>query len=172
MRTPILALAAGLLAASTAAAETYPLHLPTPGGEVILPTERDRQAHDQNRYAAARRSGDFIYMSGVIVGRRPGEGNDVEAFKAQARRAFDRLKATLAASGADFQDVVMINSFHVWQGPNFAGTRDEQFKAFDEVVGEYVKPPYPAWTAVGTTGLLSDGGIVEVQLVAYAPAKR
>ena len=31
---------------------------------------------------------------------------------------------------------------------------------------EFMKPPYPAWTAVRTTGLLSDGGIVEVQLVA------
>jgi enamine deaminase RidA (YjgF/YER057c/UK114 family) len=29
-----------------------------------------------------------------------------------------------------------------------------------------VKSPYPAWTAVGTTGLLADGGIVEVQLIA------
>jgi hypothetical protein len=31
-----------------------------------------------------------------------------------------------------------------------------------------MKPPYPAWTAVGTTGLLSDGGIVEIQLIAHA----
>jgi hypothetical protein len=29
-----------------------------------------------------------------------------------------------------------------------------------------MKAPYPAWTAVGTTGLLSDSGIVEVQLIA------
>lgn len=30
--------------------------------------------------------------------------------------------------------------------------------------------PYPAWTAVGTTGLLSDGGIVEIQLIARVPS--
>ena len=60
----------------------------------------------------------------------------------------------------------MINSFHVWQGPNFNGTRDQQFAAFEEVIGEFMKAPYPAWTAVGTTGLLGDGGIVEVQLIA------
>ncbi len=76
------------------------------------------------------------------------------------------MKAILDASGTRFEDVVMINSFHVWQGPNFAGTRDEQFSAFEEVAGEFLKSPYPAWTAVGTTGLLSDGGIVEVQLIA------
>jgi hypothetical protein len=39
-------------------------------------------------------------------------------------------------------------------------------------VGEFIKPPYPACTAVGTTGLLSDGGIVEVQLIARAPDAR
>ena len=172
MRTLILAAVLALLAAAPAAAQTFPLHLKAPGGEVILPTERDQKAHDENRYAAARRVGDFIYLSGVIVGRRPGEGNDVGAFKAQVRRAFDRIKVTLAASGATFQDVAMINSFHVWQGPNFAGSRDEQFKAFDDVVGEYIKPPYPAWTAVGTTGLLADNGIVEVQLIVHAPVKR
>ena len=80
--------------------------------------------------------------------------------------ARSRLRRNLEAAGSDFQHVVMINSFHVWQGSNFSGTRDEQFKAFEDVIGEFMKPPYPAWTAVGTTGLLSDGGIVEVQLIA------
>lgn len=70
------------------------------------------------------------------------------------------------AADSDFQHVVMINSFHVWQGVNFLGTRDEQFRVFEDVIGEFMKSPYPAWTAVGTTGLLSDGGIVEVQLIA------
>jgi hypothetical protein len=40
----------------------------------------------------------------------------------------------------------------VWQGPDFVGSRDEQFKAFEDVIGEFMKSPYPAWTAVGTTG--------------------
>lgn len=66
----------------------------------------------------------------------------------------------------------IFNSFHVWQGPSFIGTRDEQFAAFEEVIGEFIKPPYPAWTAVGTAGLLSDGGIVEVQLIARLPGTR
>jgi enamine deaminase RidA (YjgF/YER057c/UK114 family) len=150
----------------------YPQIIPAPSGSVILPNEGAKQAYDEYRYAAARRVDDMLYVSGVIVGRRKGEGNDVAAFKLQVRRAFERLAQTLAAGGASFQDVVMINSFHVWHGPNFAGTRDEQFNAFEEVAGEFLKPPYPAWTAVGTSGLLSDGGIVEVQLIARVPDAR
>lgn len=157
-----------LLAFATIAGaeDKYPIKLPAPGGEVVLPNAGAKKAHDDMRYAAARRVGDMVYLSGVIVDRHAGEGNDVAAFKLQARRALERLRTNLEAAGSDFQHVVMINSFHVWQGPNFAGTRDEQFKAFEDVIGEFMKAPYPAWTAVGTTGLLSDGGIIEVQLIA------
>jgi len=151
-----------------AAEEKFPVRIPSPGGEVVLPDAGAKAAHDEWRYAASRRVGDMIYVSGVIVNRNPGEGNDVVAFKLQARRALTRLRVILEAAGTDFQHVAMINSFHVWQGPNFAGTRDEQFQAFESVIGEFVKAPYPAWTAVGTTGLLSDGGIIEVQLIAKA----
>lgn len=150
------------------AADTFPLRIPAPGGEVILPDADSKQAHDEWRYAAARRVGDTIYLSGVIVYRKESEGKDVPAFKIQARRALERLKNTLAAAGTDFQHVVMINTFHVWQGPNFNGTRDEQFQAFEDVIGEFMKAPYPAWTAVGTTGLLADSGIIEIQLIAKA----
>ena len=57
----------------------------------------------------------------------------------------------------------------VWLGGKaliFAFLEKEQFDAFESVIGEFMQAPYPAWTAVGTTGLLSDGGIVEVQLIA------
>lgn len=153
------------------AADSFPLKIPASGGEVILPDQPAKDAHDKYRYAAARRVGNTLYVSGVIVNRREGEGRDVQAFKAQTRRAFERLNAILQAAGVTFADVTMINSFHVWTGPNFAGTRGEHFDAFEEVAGEFLKAPYPAWTAVGTTGLLSDGGIVEVQLIANVPAK-
>lgn len=168
------ALTIALIAASTAAganeaAESWPQTAPAPHGVVIHPTAQDKKNHDEWRFAAVRRVDNMLYVSGVIVMRRENEGRDVPAFKLQVRRALERLKTTLEAAGASFQDVVMINSFHVWQGPNFTGTRHEQFMAFEEVIGEFIKPPYPAWTAVGTTGLLSDGGIVEVQLIARAP---
>jgi enamine deaminase RidA (YjgF/YER057c/UK114 family) len=161
-----LATTAALTAAAAEPASKYPLRLPAPGGEVILPTEDAKYNHDNWRFAAVRRVGDTLYVSGVIVFRAPDEGRDVAAFKLQARRALQGLRRNLEAANSDFQHVVMINSFHVWQGPDFSGTRDEQFQAFEEVIDEFIKPPYPAWTAVGTTGLLGTGGIVEIQLIA------
>jgi enamine deaminase RidA (YjgF/YER057c/UK114 family) len=162
----------GLAAACTtaiAADSKWPLVIPAPNGEVVLASEAEKRAYDEYRYSAARRVDNMLYLSGVVIGRRDNEGKDVAAFKQQVRRGFERIKATLQAAGADFSNVVMVNSFHVWEGPNFTGTRDQQFDAFYEVAGDYFKAPYPAWTAVGTSGLLAEQGVVEVQLVVRLP---
>src|SRR5581483_12322798 len=109
-----------------------PQHIPSAGGEVILPGADDVYAYDNYRYAAARRAGDYLYISGVVAGPRPGEATDVEGFKAQLRRAFRHLQAILKASGAGFRDVVTINSFHVWEGPDFSGTKAQHMDAVEE----------------------------------------
>lgn len=138
---------------------------------MILPTVGAQRAHDAGHYAAARRVGETVYLSGVIVTRRPGEGNDDAALRQQTRRAFEHMGATLAASGATFADVAKVSSFHAWDTPDYAGQRDAQFRIFSEVLGEFIQPPYPAWTAVGTTGTLGAGGIAEIELVAHVPSK-
>jgi enamine deaminase RidA (YjgF/YER057c/UK114 family) len=105
------------------------------------------------------------------VYRGKDEGNDAEAFKKQVRRAFQRIKQRLESSGVTFDDVTMMRTFHVWNSPHFRGTRDEHFEAFLAVKNEFMKAPHPAWTAVGTTGLLTDAGLVEIEMVARVPQK-
>ena len=145
-----------------------PIRIPSSGGEVIIATAAEKAvAYDQYHYAPSRRVGDTLYISGVVAGRREGEGKDVLAFKAQVRRAFQRIQSTLEAAGASFDDVVMLNTFHVWQSSNFDGDRRAQFEAFSAVKDEFMKAPYPAWTAVGTTALIPDTGIVEIQAVVH-----
>ncbi len=144
----------------------FPKHIPTADGEVTLASARDEFLYANFKFAAARRSGNTIYVSGVIAGPEKGEGRDLEAFKNQLRRAFGTLGATLKAAGADFSRVVMLNSFHVWSGPNFDGDASAQLSAFVAVKDEFMPPPHPAWTAVGTTGLAIATGIVEIQAIA------
>lgn len=170
---PKLLAATGLVLALAlpAAAQDYPKKIPAPGGHALIPTAPMQHAYDGYRFAPARRAGDFLYISGVIAGPQGKEGRDAEAFKAQVRRAFGWLKQTLEAEGLTFADVAMINTFHVWSGPGFTGTRDEQFAAFGAVKDEFMPAPHPAWTAVGTTGLLADNGVVEIQMIAYAPRR-
>ena len=173
-RTLLASVLAMLFVASAAhSAETvkWPMVIPAPHGSVILPDENAKWAYDNFRYAAVRRVDDTLYISGVVIGPHEGEKRDAAAFKQQSHRGFQRLQAILQSAGATFQDVVMINSFHVWEGPNFEGTKDQHFAVFEEVADTYLKPPYPAWTAVGTTGLLGTNSVVEVQLIAHVPKR-
>jgi len=168
----LAALLAGAASAQPAPAPkpATPERIPSSGGEVIIPDGQSRWAYDNIQFAPARRVGDTLYVSGVIAGKAPGEhGSDIEAYKAGLRQAFRHLERTLKASGASFDDVVMINSFHVWNSPHFKGTRDEHIAAVIAVKAEFMKGPHPAWTAVGTTGLLADSGLVEIQLIARVP---
>lgn len=175
---PKLALAALILALSAGAAHAqtpdadYPKRIAAPGGHVIIPSAGAQRAYDDYKYAPARRAGDALYISGVIAGPRGGQARDAAALKDQVRNAFRLIQATLKAEGLTFADVVMINTFHVWDGPGFKGTRDEQFAAFSAAKEEFMSAPHPAWTAVGTTGLLADDGVVEIQMIAHAPGGR
>jgi enamine deaminase RidA (YjgF/YER057c/UK114 family) len=165
----LLTLTAAPAFAPQAFAQDVVRKIPAPHGEVIIANARQQQSYDAIHYAPARRAGDTLYISGVIVGRAEDEGTDPEAFKAQVRRAFQAIDATLKASGASFDDVVMINSFHVWEGPDQPAPRREQLAMFNAVKSEFMKEPHPAWTAVGTTGLLAPRGVIEVQMIAKVP---
>src|SRR5215469_7311340 len=98
-----------------------PRRIPTRDGEIVLASERDVFLYDNFKFAAVRRAGNVLYLSGVIAGPEKAETRDVDGFKAQLRRAFGTLKASLTAAGAGLDKVVMINSFHLWSSPNFEG---------------------------------------------------
>ncbi|MDG2523125.1 Rid family hydrolase [Caulobacter segnis] len=170
-----LVVAATLLAASPAFAQTAPQHpvkIPAPGGEVIIPNARSQQSYDNIKYAPARRAGDTVYVSGVIIAPAPDEPKDVVGLKASARRAFKAVDELLKAAGGSWDDVVMVNSFHVWESPNFTGTRMDHVTVMNEVRGEFTQAPHPAWTAVGTSGLLAPTGVIEMQVIAHIPQKK
>ncbi len=169
------AIAAAMLATTPAFAQTapqYPLTIPAPHGAVIIPGAGHQQAYDSIKYAPARRVGDMIYVSGVIIAPAPNEPKDMAGLKASARRAFKAVDTMLKAAGGSWDDVVMVNSFHVWESPNFTGARMDQVTVMNEVRAEFTQAPHPAWTAVGTSGLLAPTGVIEMQVIANIPQKK
>ncbi len=151
--------------------QTIVERIPAPGGEVVI-AGTGRAAYDKWHYAPARRAGDYVYISGVVIAREADGPRTAETFKTAARAGFARIAALLAGFGLSFDDVVMVNSFHDWTAPEFGGDRLAQFVAFGAVKDEYMRGVHPAWTAVGTSGLINPDGIVEVQMIAYAPQRR
>jgi enamine deaminase RidA (YjgF/YER057c/UK114 family) len=144
-----------------------PQHIPAPHGEVVLASPFDRQIYDEDHLAAARRVGDWIFLSGVAIGAR--QPIDAAGFESRLQRLFTLIGAKLCASGAGFEDVVAMRSYHAWRNPEFTGTKDEHNAVFARVRDRFIKPPYPVWTAIGVDQLFDDNGLVEVELTAYAP---
>ena len=99
-------------------------------------------------------AGDTIYLSGVVAGVREGETD----LKIAYTRAFDRIGEILKRAGADWDDVVEITSFHT--------DLTTQMPAIVAVKKNYVKPPYPAWTAIQVSRLIPNNGITEIKIVA------
>lgn len=144
--------------------------VPAPGGEVVFANPGDKEIlYDQFNFAAARRAGDFVFLSGVIAAPQEGEHTDSDAFKVQLRRAFSTIKASLEASGADFSHVVQMQTFHNCKTPYFQGDFRAQLNAMLVVKAEFMKPPYSTWTAICVDRLFDERGVVEIQMTAYAP---
>jgi enamine deaminase RidA (YjgF/YER057c/UK114 family) len=171
---PAIALAlAATLCGAAASAQTFPVtRIPAPGGEVVFANPEEREVmYDQLHYSAARRAGDFVYLSGVEAGPlEKGDGTDVKAFKVQLRRAFTAITASLGAAGADFSQVVQMTSFHNCHNKkNFQGDFQAQLEAMIAVKDEFMPPPYSTWNAFCIDRHYSDRTVVEIVITAYAP---
>ena len=105
-------------------------------------------------FADAIVAGDTIYVSGVVAGIREGESD----LKLGYERAFERIGVILKRAGATWDDVVDITSFHT--------DLTTQMPAIIAVKNKYVKPPFPAWTAIQVSRLIPNNGLTEIKVVA------
>ncbi len=160
------------LASTGASAQEEPVRVPGPhGGYAAYQNQQQKQSHDRWGFAAARRAGDYVYLSGVVVGAGPDETLDTEAFKERVRSTFARANDSFKAAGASIDEVVDIISFHVFDSPRLADGKLAQLDAMAEVKREFMPGADPAWTAIGVSELLPDNGFIEIRMVAYSPAK-
>ena len=95
-------------------------------------------------YSQAVRRGATVYLSGQIP-LDPGTGLLVEGdITAQARRAFDNLKAVCEAGGGSLDDIVRLGLYLTDLG---------QFAAVNAVMAEYFDAPFPARSTIGVASL-------------------
>jgi len=112
--------------------------------------------YDQFHFAPAVRDGKTLYCSGQVGWSGPGHKPPADP-KEQFKLAFENLRQVLEAAGAGFEDVVEITTFHVGM---------EHLNLFGAVKGDYLKEPYPAWTAIGVAALFMPGVLVEIRATA------
>lgn len=122
--------------------------------EAIFPPGR-HALYEANRYSAAVRSGDLLFVAGQVGSRD--DGTPEPDYEDQVRLAFANLRSVLAAAGCTLDDILDVTTFHTdpaSQFDRFLAIKDEHFPA----------EPYPAWTAIGVNWLA--GFDFEIKVVA------
>jgi enamine deaminase RidA (YjgF/YER057c/UK114 family) len=127
--------------------------------EAVFPVG-PRGLYETNRYSAAVRSGDLLFVSGQVGSREDGSPEPV--FERQVMLAFKNLVAVLEAAGCTLDDVVDVTTFHTDPDAQFETVRAVR----EQVIGG---PPYPTWTAVGARLLY--GFDFEIKAIARIPPK-
>jgi len=121
---------------------------------IIPPASRDK--YDKWHFSPAMESGGFLFVSGC-TGTRP-DGTNSADVREQFRQAFKTVEASLVAGGLAYSDVVEMTSYHVGLAEHFA--------EFMLIKDEFIEEPYPAWTAIGVSGLAADGALIEIKVTA------
>ena len=106
-------------------------------------------------YSQAIRAGESLYISGQIP-LDPATGALVDGdMETQIRQVFDNLAAVAAAAGATLNDAVKITVYL---------TDLAHFARVNEIMAEYLEPPYPARAALGVAAL-PKGAAVEADAI-------
>jgi len=112
-------------------------------------------------FSEAVRVDHTLYLSG-LVGTKPGTLELIPGgIEAETRQTMENIRMTLEAHGASMQDVVKCTVFLA---------DISEWSAFNSVYKTYFQGPYPARSALGTTGLAL-GARVEVECLAIIGKK-
>lgn len=123
----------------------------------------------RGRFPAARRVGDFIYVSGTSA-RRPDNtiagasaddlGTTDLDIRAQTRAVLDAIAAILDSHGAGLADLVQVTTYLV---------NMNDFGGYNEVWAEHFDETGPTRTTVAVHQLPHPHLLIEMQAVGYVP---
>jgi len=107
-------------------------------------------------FSPAIQSGNFLFVSG-FTGSMP-DGTIPDNIEDQIRQAFKKIELALSEAGLTFSDVIDMTTYHV-------GLK-AQIEIFRQIKDEFIKEPYPTWTAIGISELVTDGALIEIRVIA------
>ncbi len=114
---------------------------------------------EQWHFSHVVRSRGLLFLSGV-TGTRPDGSVDLDP-KTQFVQLFRHLMQYLTAADADLRDVIEITTYHV--------DLRVHLDTFTAAKDEHLVRPYPAWSAIGVSELITPGALVELRAVAEDP---
>lgn len=125
------------------------------GGKAIVPAAL-KGCYDDWKMSPGLISGGHVFFTG-FTGTGP-DGICSPDPETQFRTAFAQVEMVLRDADLDFGAVVEMTTFHI-------GLRDH-LDLFRSVREEFVREPYPAWTAIEVAGFASADTIIEIRVIA------
>jgi enamine deaminase RidA (YjgF/YER057c/UK114 family) len=105
--------------------------------------------------------GSYIFVGGQVSADREGNVIGEGDIELQTKNVFENIQLVLREAGADMGDIVKLNTYYVYDGP------DDGAKSFWEkmtrVRMQYLADPGPAGTAVCVPRLAYPGLLIEVE---------
>lgn len=127
------------------------------------------KAKPRGKYPHVKRSGDYLFVSGISSRRPDGSfvgaesddmGNLTLDIRAQTRAVLETIRDILQSQGADLSDLVDVTCFLV---------NMNDFKGYNETYGEFFDYDGPARTTVAVHQLPHPHILVEIKGTAYKP---
>ena len=116
--------------------------------------------YDDWRMSPGLECNGFLFLTGFTGSRLDGSlSSDPET---QMHDAFQKVCMVLEEAGLRFDAIVEMTTYHV-------GLK-EHAELFKRVRADYVKEPYPAWTAIEVAGFVCENAIVEIRVIAQRAA--
>ncbi len=125
----------------------------------VIVTPSGKFAYERMHFAQATKSGEFVFISGVIgTGEK---GKLPETKTEEFHNAWKGIGDILALAHGGYSDIVECTTYHV--------DIHSHIREFSEIRDQYLSVPWPAWTAIGITELLVAGASVEIRVTARIP---
>lgn len=99
----------------------------------------------------------FVFLTGINGARPDGRISTVPS--EQIRQAFLAVERILTHGGLRFENVVEMTTYHV--------CLHDHIDLFRAIRDEFMVEPFPAWTAIEVSGLVTKEALVEIRIIAF-----
>jgi 2-iminobutanoate/2-iminopropanoate deaminase len=110
------------------------------------------------------RVGNLLFIGGQVTNMKDGEFLGAGDIAYQTRHTFEAIKKVIEDAGGKMADLVKLNTFYVYNGPDEGALKFWQ--DMTRVRMEYISDPGPAATAVRVAGLADPRLLIEVEGIA------
>ena len=108
--------------------------------------------------------GNLVFVGGQVSMDTEGNVIGEDDIEVQTRVTFENITKVLEGAGASWKDVVKLNTFYVYGGPE--SERQAFWEKMTRVRLEFLPQPGPVGTAVCVAGLAMPGLLIEAECIA------